>query len=356
MLRTQVLLVGAIVTLAAASAPAQDAVLGQLYGSGVHAYFSGDFGKAYDQLTAAATAGSRDPRVYYFRGLTYLKLGRGPEATQDFQQGAQLESKDLHRTFNVARSLERVQGPARQQLETYRVEARMAALAEADRIRKTRFEAIQKEEQRVLQNQAAQAPAEPIAAPDGQPGAKAPQTDVFGNAADENKAAPAADAKDMGDNAEKPVEPGALGGGDEKPAAEAKASPFVEEPAADAKAAPPVVEKMDSEKPAVEKKSGPVKQSILGALIKGSESGIKKSLGRSAGGLGNMVPGGIGPGGPGSGPGGPMTPSAPAPGPGFGDFGSPTGEQAAPPQKAPEKPADKPATEKPGDEKDPFDT
>jgi hypothetical protein len=351
MLRTLVLLIGAIITLTAASAPAQDAVLGQLYGSGVHAYFSGDFGKAYEQLTAAAKAGSRDPRVYYFRGLTYLKLGRAPEATQDFQRGAQLESKDLHRSFNVARSIERVQGPARQQLETYRVEARLAALAEADKIRKTRFEAIQREEQRVLQNQAAQAPAEPLPTPEGQPGAKAPQTDVFGNAADENKATPAADVKTIDDNAEKPAEPGAFGGGDEKPAAESKGSPFEEEPAADAKAAAPVVEKMDSEKPAIEKKSGPVKQSILGALIKSSESGIKKSLPGSAGGLGNMLPGGSG----GIHPNGHVTPSAPAPG--IGGFGASTDEKAAPPQKAaPEKPADKPATEKPADEKDPFDT
>ena len=162
MLRILVLLAGALVAFSAVSAHAQEAVLGQLYGNGVHAYFAGDFAKAYDQLTAAVTAGSRDPRVYYFRGLAYLKLGRQPEATQDFQTGAALESKDLNRSFNVARALERIQGPSRQQLETYRVDARLAALEEADRIRKTRFEAIQREEDRVLRTQAAQAPAETL--------------------------------------------------------------------------------------------------------------------------------------------------------------------------------------------------
>ena len=172
MLRILVLLAGALVAFSAVSAHAQEAVLGQLYGNGVHAYFAGDFAKAYDQLTAAVTAGSRDPRVYYFRGLAYLKLGRQPEATQDFQTGAALESKDLNRSFNVARALERIQGPSRQQLETYRVDARLAALEEADRIRKTRFEAIQREEDRVLRTQAAQAPTEPIPTPEAQPGAK----------------------------------------------------------------------------------------------------------------------------------------------------------------------------------------
>lgn len=76
MLRTMVLLVGGLAGLCTAPLQAQEAVLGQLYGSGVHAYFSGDYLKAYEKLTAASDAGSRDPRVYYFRGLVYLKLGR----------------------------------------------------------------------------------------------------------------------------------------------------------------------------------------------------------------------------------------------------------------------------------------
>ena len=50
--------------------------LTRTYGAGVHAYFSGDFDRSYDELTAAVEAGSEDPRTRYFRGLAALRLGR----------------------------------------------------------------------------------------------------------------------------------------------------------------------------------------------------------------------------------------------------------------------------------------
>ena len=181
MTRTLVVLVGALVSMTAVTSHAQQIVLGQLYGNGVHAYFAGDVMKAYDQLSAAITAGSSDPRAYYFRGLAYLKLGREPEAIQDFQKGAALETKDLNRSYNVGRSLERVQGWARQKLETYRVDARLAALEEADRIRKVKFETIKREEERVLRKQAAQA--EVIPTPEI-PVEPKEDTDLFGNPAE----------------------------------------------------------------------------------------------------------------------------------------------------------------------------
>ena len=46
MFRSIVLLVGGLASLWATSLPAQDAVLGQKYGQGVHAYFSGDYSQA----------------------------------------------------------------------------------------------------------------------------------------------------------------------------------------------------------------------------------------------------------------------------------------------------------------------
>src|SRR3989304_6108521 len=140
MVRCLVLLVGGLASLWTFSLQAQEAVLGQLYGSGVHAYFSGDYLQAYEKLTAAIDAGSRDPRVFYFRGLVYLKLGRTPEAQMDFQRGSERETKDVNKFYNVARALERVQGPARLQLEAYRVQARMIALEEAEKLRKARYE------------------------------------------------------------------------------------------------------------------------------------------------------------------------------------------------------------------------
>jgi hypothetical protein len=153
MFRSIVLLVGGMASLCAGSVFAQDVVLGQKYGLGVHAYFAGDNVNACEQLTAAIDGGSKDPRAFYFRGLAYLKLGRAPEANLDFQKGADLESRDFNKFYNVAKSLERVQGSPRIALENFRADARIAVYAEAERMRKARYEAIQREEQRVLRNQ-----------------------------------------------------------------------------------------------------------------------------------------------------------------------------------------------------------
>ena len=133
--------------------------MGQTYGNGVHAYFSGDYLKAHRVVDAAIDAGSHDPRCYYFRGLAYLNLGRPQDAESDFQQGAKLETGDLNRTYNVAKSLERVQGPARLELEQYRAAARMAALEQAEKLRKQRYEELNREERRALESQAGPPPA-----------------------------------------------------------------------------------------------------------------------------------------------------------------------------------------------------
>jgi hypothetical protein len=161
MFRSIVLLIGALASLSAASLLAQDAVLGQNYGAGVHAYFTGDSMKAYEQLTAAIDHGSKDPRVFYFRGLAYLRLGRPQEAVTDFRKGADVESKDINRFYNVGKALERVQGADRLQLEGYRVNARMAAYEESEKLRRERYEAVKREEERVLREQAVATPEAP---------------------------------------------------------------------------------------------------------------------------------------------------------------------------------------------------
>ncbi len=160
MFRSVCWLVVGLALLVSTASFAQEAVLGQEYGTGVHAYFAGDNVRAYEALTSAIQGGSKDPRAFYFRGLAYLKLGRQAEAVADFRKGAELESKDINRFYNVGKALERVQGPARLQLENHRVEARMIALEEEARIRRARYEAIQREEARVLREQAAAAPAD----------------------------------------------------------------------------------------------------------------------------------------------------------------------------------------------------
>jgi hypothetical protein len=315
MLRTLVLLVGALVSISTVPSNGQE-VLAQLYGNGVHAYFAGDFVQAHDQLDAAVAGGSRDPRVYYYRGLAFLRLGREPEALQDFQAGAELESKDLNRTYNVARSLERIQGSIRQRLETYRVDARLAAMEEGNRVRKARFESIQREEGRVLRSPADQGKGKSVLNPSGQP-----KGDDSGVPAEPKKVTP--ETKDA--NQPKSDVPGDFGSGDaEKPEPE-----------------------MNAEKPAKET----IKHSILDAMLKSGSSGVK-SVGEKAGELGKNLSGGKG--GPGKAPG--MMPPAG----GSDEFGSGDSDKPAPPEKKDSKEKKSPFKDEPAGEApagaDPFGT
>ena len=123
---------GAIVLLTGAQAMAQEEVLQELYGSGVHAYFAQDYAQAHEYLTEAIGGGTKDPRSYYFRGLAYIKLGRAEEAKMDFEKGAKLESGNVNRLYSVSKSLERIQGKSRLGLERHRATARLAALQKAE--------------------------------------------------------------------------------------------------------------------------------------------------------------------------------------------------------------------------------
>jgi hypothetical protein len=126
-------------SLLASSAWAEDAAIEGFYGSGVEAYYRGDYVRAFELLNAAVQAGTRDPRIYYFRGLAQTFLGRSPDAEMDFQLGAQFESSETASVVDVGRSLERVQGPTRLLLERYRAAARLAAVAERQRQRVLRY-------------------------------------------------------------------------------------------------------------------------------------------------------------------------------------------------------------------------
>ena len=108
-------------------ANAQDKVLKQYYGNGVHAYYSGDFKEAYDLLSKPIDAKIEDPRPYYFRGFALMELGRPEQAEKDFKAGAELELKDTTGRFPVNFALERCQGKARIALENARNEVQLAA-------------------------------------------------------------------------------------------------------------------------------------------------------------------------------------------------------------------------------------
>lgn len=97
------------------------------FSSGVHAYFNGQFDQAKSLFSNAIKKGSADPRVYYYRGLTLAAEGDTQAAAIDFQQGAMLEAAPQNRNYNVGRSLERIQGPLRMQIEGARRNAKFLA-------------------------------------------------------------------------------------------------------------------------------------------------------------------------------------------------------------------------------------
>lgn len=119
------------------------------YGAGVHAYFAGDYDRSYEDLSAAVEGGTTDPRVWYFRGLAALRLGRIDEAEADFTTAAEREARGTG-GWPVARSLERVQGVDRLKLERHRVRARVAALQRDQEAVRRRYSDIEDAEPEVL--------------------------------------------------------------------------------------------------------------------------------------------------------------------------------------------------------------
>lgn len=140
--------VGSVVLLTAlravaAGLPGEDPLaIKDAIGRGIHAFHTGDFDRAYDDLTQAIEAGSDDPRVFYFRGLAALRLGRTGEADADFAAGAEREATDGG-TARVSRSLERVQGCDRLSLERHRARARLAGLQRDRQVAGRRYSTIE---------------------------------------------------------------------------------------------------------------------------------------------------------------------------------------------------------------------
>ena len=129
---------------------AQDPILAQLYGSGVHEYFSGGYRQAIADLTQAIDGGTKDPRVYYFRALSWWRLGDNVAGPNRSGGGRKMESADVNQYYPVSKSLERVQGTGRLLLERYRVQARAEAYRREERRNLARYEAQRKAEAEVL--------------------------------------------------------------------------------------------------------------------------------------------------------------------------------------------------------------
>jgi len=89
------------------------------YAAGLNLYFARRYDAAEREFQAALNNDNQDARFYYFLGLSRLAQGR-PDAYGDFDQGARLEKRGLPPRAAVSTSLERVQGPVRQTLNSVR--------------------------------------------------------------------------------------------------------------------------------------------------------------------------------------------------------------------------------------------
>lgn len=199
-----------------AHAGPQSAALTVAYGNGVHAYYDADYQCSYDELSGVIEAGSNDPRVYYYRGLAALKLGRLDEAEADFQQGANLEAEGRggQSSRSISLALERVQGCDRLKLERFRGQARVAMLQRDREAIRQRYSDIEDAEADVLRRRRPERmePAEQLAPP-------VPK----GDRAVEAEEPAAEDTEKPREEPEEPAEPAA------KPTD--TANPFADEPA-----------------------------------------------------------------------------------------------------------------------------
>lgn len=92
----------------------------RLFGIGSDAYFDGRFADAVTALTDATKINPSDARSWYYLGLAKWATGDRTGATEAFKTGGQWESRSAASSRTVNGSLERVQGPARNALDTYR--------------------------------------------------------------------------------------------------------------------------------------------------------------------------------------------------------------------------------------------
>ncbi len=226
---------------------AQDAVLDEFYGTGVHHYFSGNPAQAVADLSASINGGSKDPRAFYFRALAEMRLGQQAEATADLRRGAALESSDVNQFYPVGKSLERVQGSARMMIERYRAVARAEAHQRQAQRDAARYEQRRRAEAQVLRAPAAVPGPAPVAAPPAavaRPGGAAPPPPGPPVPVDEDPFAdkPAAEA---------PAAEEAMSADDENPAEEAPAAePGAEKDSDDPFGDPPQKEETAEEMPA----------------------------------------------------------------------------------------------------------
>jgi tetratricopeptide (TPR) repeat protein len=226
---------------------ADEPVTQQLYGGGVHAYFTKQYAEAHDLLNTAVDNKTEDPRVYYFRGLARWQLGRPDEAKQDFEAGATLEATASDDLYNIDKALERIQGKPRLAIEDARRAARNVAARKRITEKERRYNRIRANEPNILElpsppTQAPEKKAEPPAGDNGTPAKTdegAPKTAEPATATDDadilsEKLTPLTPRKVVGGSPKPAVPvvskepepaPNEAGGNEPKVAAKAKAPP-----------------------------------------------------------------------------------------------------------------------------------
>ncbi len=96
----------------------------KLFGDGIHRFYDGDYQGVIAELAQFINEDMEDPRVYYLRGLAFLRTQEPELARDDMRKGAELEAIQYgKRNYNIARALQRVQGNDRALIEAARADA-----------------------------------------------------------------------------------------------------------------------------------------------------------------------------------------------------------------------------------------
>ncbi len=137
------------------STSAQDSSeMSATYGRGVHAFFGNRSAEAEQLFTQVAQAGSTDPRVYYFRAMIRLQMGRQHEAEEDMRVGATFEARNPGRRHSIGLALQRIQGPGRRTLERFRREGRLDRVQQSRQQSRQRYEQLERRGPKVLRREA----------------------------------------------------------------------------------------------------------------------------------------------------------------------------------------------------------
>ena len=237
-IRTAVMV--ACVTLLCTSAGAAQVKgnrLNERYSQGLHAYYAGEWEAAHSAFSEVIKAGFQNPCCYYFRGMVSYQQGDKQSAQQDFQAGAAREANAIRQKFPISKALERVQGGARVMIERARLQARFAVVQKRLAREKQRYEALVRNEAKVVRK----------AAPGS--GAAEPAIEIKDKAANDPFADGGAGLTGSAVAADATAKPAAVGTGviprgNQEPAPavapkKEEVNPFGEDPADDADAARP---------------------------------------------------------------------------------------------------------------------